>query len=113
MDPAFSQAFQRIREAKLLTCKDLMLLMLTNQRKGGWVLADLVKLSGFSAPTIGMAKNTLVDENLVAEHLPFRDRRTVKIYLTEGGHEKAAELWKAIRDLVGIERSYRSSNPPA
>lgn len=113
MDTAFQDIFRKLRDSKLLRCSDILLLILTNHRKDGWVIADLVDLSGFQAPTITMAKTALLERGLVAEHLPYRDLRTVKIYLTDEGCKNAAELWGAIRDIAGIERAYRSSAPTA
>ena len=113
MDTAFSDTFQKLRNSKILRCSDLLLLMLTNQMREGWVIADLVQLSGFPANTITMAKTALLEQGLVEEHIPHRDLRTVKVYLTVAGQKKAAELWEAIRGLAEIEQAYRRSAPPA
>ncbi len=112
MDQIFYDTFQKLHESKLVGCSEMLLLALTNQRKDGWVIVDLVEMSGLSPSTIGMAKARMIESGLIEEHLPHRDLRTVKVYLTDSGHEKAAKLWEAVRDLAGIESSYRSSDPP-
>ena len=113
MDPTFQQAFQKVKDARLIASPNLILLALTNQLGGGWQVVDLVKWTGLSATTVTMAKNKLVGAGLVAEHLPHRDQRTLKIYLTAEGLIVAAQLWHAVSSLAGIEKAYRGTSPPA
>lgn len=108
MDSDTTNVFQVARNTKLIPCQSLMLMMLmtTNIRHKGWKLRDIVRLSGFSAPTVGMAKRKLVQEGLVEEHLPFRDQRTVKLYLTVAGEKRAAELWASVQALADLGQTH-------
>ncbi len=112
MDSTFTGVVRQLCQAKLIRCPDLLLLLLTNHRHGGWLIKDVVSLLGLPTTTITMAKNKLVREGLVAEHLPHRDQRTVKLYLTLKGEVKACLLWKSVRELSRIEKPWRKSNPP-
>ena len=97
--------------SKVLTGPKMLLLMLSNRKQGGHIMADLAKVSGLSHPTLNAAKKALEKEDLVEEHYPMRDKRTVKIYLTEKGRAEAAQLWKDLRFLLEIKEEWLACDP--
>jgi len=96
--------------SKTLTGPKVLLLMLSNRKQGGHVVADLVRLSGLSHPTLNAAKESLIRDDLIEEHYPQRDKRTIKIYLTDKGRKKAKELWDDLAGILAIREGWISAD---
>ena len=90
----------------------LILMLLANHRREGWKLGDLSAVTGFSAPLINGIKDDLVKKGMAVAHYPERDRRVVKVYLTDFGRERANEMWVALAAFAGAEDAWRGASPP-
>ena len=86
-------------DLKLIKGPQLMLLVLLNASNLGWRMVDIVRMTGMSSPTAGMCRNKLLKGELVEMTYPWRDQRTVRVYLTEAGREKAERMWEALQAL--------------
>lgn len=104
---------REVADAKLIKLPQLMLLVMANKRHAGWHVADITKAAGAQASAITMAKQKLIEQELVVEHFPERDKRVTKVYLTEKGHEEASRMWDLLRALVAAEEIIRTSGSPA
>lgn len=102
---------RRARITGLLKTPQLVLLMLANRGRYGWRLSDLAEAADISAPAVNMAKEQLLKKGWAVEQFPERDKRVVKLYLTDAGHKHACHMWSAVKGLAGIEKAWRSSQP--
>lgn len=90
----------------------LALMVLHNAGHLGWTLGALAKATGISEPVANHVKNTLVERGLAVVRLPERDKRQVKIYLTDKGRAKSMELWRALSDLSDAQSEWYRLPPP-
>ena len=96
----------------LIKGPQIVLLLLANHQHEGWKLSDIAKAIGASAPTVNMIKDSLVKRLLVVEQFPERDKRVVKLYLTEEGRRVAGLLWDTLRAFAGAETLLRGPIEP-
>ena len=112
MDSKHHKTLQQAYQSGLLKTPQLILMAMANRRRRGWKLSDLAKALGMKPSLLSMSKASLLETGLVTEHYPQRDTRVVRLYLTDLGHEKASELWKALQALASIEKEWRNTDPP-
>ncbi len=98
---------RKITACKLIKMPQLMLLLMASKDKTGWNVADIADATGAKPSVITMAKNKLIRDALIIEHVPHRDRRRTKVYLTDAGRYSTRFMWKALRDLVDAEEIIR------
>lgn len=113
MNEEHTQLFHRVFKSGLLKGSAILLLVASNYRREGWGLSALSQATGLSPSLLHASKKSLLKSHLIHEHYPERDKRMVRIYLTEEGYERANLLWESLRDLVGVESSWRNTSPPA
>ena len=72
---------------------------LYNRSQSGLTVGEIVKVTGHSHQNVNSGKDSLGKKGLINQHLPARDQRTVKVYLTEKGKQQAKELWANLSKL--------------
>jgi DNA-binding MarR family transcriptional regulator len=87
----------------------MVLMLMANYSRQGWRLGELSRITGLSAALISSIKEDLIKKSMAEEHYPERDKRGVRLYLTDYGREKAEELWAAVRSVARMEDAWRSS----
>jgi DNA-binding MarR family transcriptional regulator len=80
-----------------------------DKQHAGWHVADITKATGAQPSAVTMAKQKLVQQGLIIEQFPERDKRVTKVYLTDDGRTTAANMWRMLRALVAAEDAIRSS----
>lgn len=109
MDSQHIATIQKLAKSKLIKLPQLILLIMANKRMEGWNITDVIRVTGCPAPTVTMAKNQLIKQELLFEQFPERDRRLTKVYLTDKGRTEATEMWYTLGSLVAAESAIRAA----
>lgn len=109
METQSSAIVTEVNQHKLIKLPQLIIMTMANKHLAGIKLSDLVRVTGASASTVTMAKQKLIEEGLVVEHYPTRDRRTAKLYLSAEGQALAAAYWRLVRDLATLEDQVKNT----
>lgn len=101
----------QLRHLDLFTCRQMILLLLGNDRGHGWKQADLTKSTGYGHASVGMAKDALVKAGMVTEQFPHRDKRVTRVYLTDTGKAASRNMWAAVTALSHLSEDILSGIP--
>ena len=110
MNERHIKTLRRITSLKIITAPQLVLLLLANKRLAGWRPSAVTEATGMTKSTFSMAKKALLAQELIVEHIPQRDRRMSKIYLTHKGRRRAGEMWRLLNALCKGEGDIRASS---
>ena len=80
----------------------MILMALWSKASIGQTPTQLSQTLGLTYASVCMSKTKLVDEGLVEEHFPLRDKRSVKLYLTPKGRKESERAWEAIRAVAQL-----------
>jgi DNA-binding MarR family transcriptional regulator len=96
---------------RLLHSYQALLVIMHSKHGIGYQPSELSRMTGMSLAAIGYAKRELLAGGLAEERHPYRDRRGVRIYLTDEGKKEAALLWTAIEKLASVAAPYYVRKP--
>lgn len=109
METQHTDTLCEIVNSALIKLPQLTLLLMANKQHAGWHVADITKATGAQPSAVTMAKQKLVQQGLIIEQFPERDKRVTKVYLTDKGRAAASDMWRMLRALVAAEDAIRSS----
>lgn len=107
------EALRQIAISKLIKLPQVILILLSNKQRKGWLVMDIARVLGAKPSAVTMAKQKLLKQRLVYEQHPFRDLRETKIYLTDEGYEEACKFWGLIDSLKTAASHIRSRDADA
>jgi DNA-binding MarR family transcriptional regulator len=106
MNEGNASTFKAIKEASLIPCTQLVLMVLWNKRSVGMTATQLCKATGASYGHITMIMKGHAKKRHTVAHHPLRDKRTVKHYLTDSGTQIARNLWELAEQLGSSKASH-------
>lgn len=107
----FQSVFTSAGATRLLRVKDILLLVLYNERGSGWYPKDVAQLTGIDSAHLSLAKEELVNLGFLTVHVPHRDQRRKKWYLTDAGQTQAASIWTGILGLAKMSPDWILREP--